>query len=190
MNPETYYDEKAPYYDGEYTTRFDDLYRDITWNTITQFLPSSLDSVILDAGGGTGEWAIPLAEKGYRVVLADISRGMLRQARLKCEARGVDTIQFKHVNICNMDCFSDESFDMVLIQGDPLSYCDNAETAVRESYRVLNRGPIASHLWTVHTVWSSKCSPWGCGRNWMNYSTRGHLSSDQALPSDILLRKN
>lgn len=140
MNPETYYDEKAPYYDGEYRTRFDDLYRDITWNTITQFLPSSLDSVILDAGGGTGEWAIPLAEKGYRVVLADISRGMLRQARLKCEARGVDTIQFKRVNICTMNCFSDESFDMVLIQGDPLSYCDNAETAVRESFRVLKQG--------------------------------------------------
>lgn len=163
MDPEAYYDEKAPYYDGEYKTLFDDLYREITWNTIQRFLPGSRDSLILDAGGGTGEWAIPLAELGYRVVLTDISRGMLRQARLKCEEKGLKHVTFKRVDICEMSCFTSEHFDMILIQGDPLSYCGNAEKALAESYRVLKKGTyciasvdskyhmvlkfIASHMW-------------------------------------------
>ena len=140
MDPETYYDEKAPYYDGEYRTLFDDMYREITWNNIQRFLPDSPDSLILDAGGGTGEWTIPLAERGYRVVLTDISRGMLRQARLKCEGKGLKNVIFKRVDICEMDCFPPEHFDMVLIQGDPLSYCSDAGKALTESYRVLKRG--------------------------------------------------
>ncbi|MGD2072249.1 MAG: methyltransferase domain-containing protein [Candidatus Thorarchaeota archaeon] len=139
MDPETYYDEKAPYYDGEYKTLHDDIYRDITWDNMVRFLPNSTDSLILDMGGGTGEWAIPLAKKGYSVVLADISRGMLRQARLKCEAEGLENVEFHRVDICDMSCFPDEHFDMVLIQGDPLSYCSDAERAVRESWRVLKK---------------------------------------------------
>jgi ubiquinone/menaquinone biosynthesis C-methylase UbiE len=139
MDPETYYDEKAPYYDGEYKTLYDELYREITWDNMVRFLPDSTDSVILDIGGGTGEWAIPLAKKGYTVVLADISRGMLRQARLKCEAEGLENVAFNRVDICDMSCYSDEHFDLVLIQGDPLSYCSDAVKAVRESWRVLKK---------------------------------------------------
>lgn len=137
MDVEKYYDEKAPYYDGEYRTPFFDLYKEITWDNIRRFLPQSKEGVILDAGGGTGEWAIRIAELGYSVVLADLSRGMLRQARLKLEENNIKNVELKKVDIKDMSCFRDESFDMALAQGDPLSYCGDAEKAVQELHRVV-----------------------------------------------------
>ncbi|MBU7027723.1 MAG: methyltransferase domain-containing protein [Theionarchaea archaeon] len=138
MDVERYYDEKAPFYDGEYKTPFFQLYKEITWDDIKRFLPES--GVILDAGGGTGEWAIQLAELGYSIVLTDISRGMLRQARLKLEERNIHTVELKRADITNMSCLPDETFDMALVQGDPLSYCGDAEKAAKEVHRVLKPG--------------------------------------------------
>lgn len=135
MSVEEYYDEKAPYYNGEYLSPFFQVYNTITWENIKQFLPDT--GVILDAGGGTGEWAVRLAELGYTVVLTDISKGMLRQARLKLEEKAIKTVTLKRVDITDMSLFPDKKFDMVLTQGDPLSYCGNAEKAVSEFYRVL-----------------------------------------------------
>ena len=139
MDVEHYYDEKAPLYDGEYKTPFYRLYNQITWENVKKFLPVS-GSLILDAGGGTGLWAIQLAELGYHVVLTDISRGMLRQARLKLEEKNIKTVVLQRENIEDMSSFADETFDMALVQGDPLSYCDDAEKAVRELNRVLKPG--------------------------------------------------
>lgn len=138
MDVERYYDEKAPFYDGEYKTPFFRLYNEITWENIKRFLPEK--GVILDAGGGTGAWAIRLAELGYDVVLTDVSRGMLRQARLKLEERTIDTVTLQRVDICDMACFQDNTFDMVIAQGDPLSYCSNPEKAAKELYRVVKPG--------------------------------------------------
>lgn len=138
MDVEHYYDEKAPFYDGEYRTPFYRLYNSITWDNIKKYLPEK--GLILDAGGGTGQWAIRLAESGYNVVLADISRGMLRQARLKLEEKAITTVTLQRVDIRDMSCFHHNTFDMVLAQGDPLSYCGNAEKAVKEFYRVLVPG--------------------------------------------------
>ena len=137
MDVEQYYDEKAPYYDGEYETPFFDLYFEITWDNIKRFLPPPKNTLILDAGGGTGKWAIHLAEQGYTVVLTDISRGMLRQARHNLEEKHIENVTVQRVDIQDMSCFPDETFDMVLVQGDPLSYCDDAERAVSELCRVV-----------------------------------------------------
>ncbi|MBU6997044.1 MAG: methyltransferase domain-containing protein [Theionarchaea archaeon] len=138
MDVEGFYDERAPFYDGEYRTPFFDLYRALTWDNISRFLPA--EGVILDAGGGTGEWAIPLAEAGFDVVLVDISRGMLRQARRKLEEKNIRNVTVERVDMTDMSSFQDNMFDMVLVQGDPLSYCGNAEKAVAEIYRVLKEG--------------------------------------------------
>ncbi len=140
MDVEQYYDERAPFYDGEYRTPFYRLYNEITWANMTQFLPESKESLILDAGGGTGLWAIRLAEAGYKVVLTDISQGMLRQARLKLEEKAIENVTLQRVDILDMGCFSDDLFDMVLAQGDPLSYCGDTEKAVKELHRVLKPG--------------------------------------------------
>ncbi len=143
MDVEKYYDERAPFYDGEYKTPFFKLYNAITWDNIQRYLPEPEESLILDVGGGTGQWTIPLAEKGHNMVLADISRGMLRQARLKLEEKNIKNVTLQREDIADMS-FEDDTFDMVLAQGDPLSYCENAANAVEELYRVLKPGCYCS----------------------------------------------
>lgn len=47
-------------------------------------------SRVLDLGGGPGRYAIELAHRGHRVVLADLSRAQLEVARQRVAAAGVD----------------------------------------------------------------------------------------------------
>ena len=117
------------------------LYNRITLDNIRRFLPEDRDGVILDAGGGTGLWSIQLAEMGYRVVLADLSDGMLARARSKIAEAGLgDRIEVKRSDIRGMPEFADGQFAMVLCEGDPLSYCGDHEAAVRELARVVRPG--------------------------------------------------
>lgn len=85
-----FHDEDAPQYDLRYESDpfFGRIYEPVTWGNIKRFLPGP-GSRILDAGGGTGRWAIPLAGMGYRVTLTDIFRGMLQvaQEKVKSEVR-------------------------------------------------------------------------------------------------------
>lgn len=73
-----FYDKAAKDYDKEYEEPYWRLYQEITWQNIRRFLPKRKNAVILDAGGGTGFWAIRLARLGYHVVLTDISKNMLK----------------------------------------------------------------------------------------------------------------
>ncbi|RLD14536.1 MAG: hypothetical protein DRI28_03265 [Caldiserica bacterium] len=70
---EEFYDKIAEEYDRIYQTPYWRLYHEITWHNIKQFLPRRENAIILDAGGGTGYWAIKLAKLGYKVILTDIS---------------------------------------------------------------------------------------------------------------------
>jgi len=61
-----------------------EIYDHITWDkTIKPYLSDDRDALILDAGGGTGKWTIPITGLGYRVTLTDISEGMLKVAKQK-----------------------------------------------------------------------------------------------------------
>lgn len=80
--PAQFYDENAPSYDAELSDSICwRLYEDITWDNIQRFLVPK--SVILDAGGGTGKWALRLARLGFQVVMTDISQEMLHVAKTK-----------------------------------------------------------------------------------------------------------
>lgn len=139
---EAFYDKEAPAYDEEYEKDpfYTRIYKPITWDNIKRFLPPE-GGLILDAGGGTGHWAIPLARLGYYVVLTDISQGMLDVALRKVEAEGLtDRVEIMRLDICDMSPLPDEHFDLVMAQGDPISYCGDPEAAVREMTRVAKRG--------------------------------------------------
>ncbi|MGQ9595925.1 MAG: class I SAM-dependent methyltransferase [Thermoproteota archaeon] len=74
-----YYRRSAENYDKEYDIPyFKELYDKITWRYIEPYLPE--EGIVLDAGGGTGKWTIPIAEKGLKVILYDISKEMLNVA--------------------------------------------------------------------------------------------------------------
>jgi ubiquinone/menaquinone biosynthesis C-methylase UbiE len=133
-----HHDEEAPTYDTDIAGMI--LYNKITLDNIRRFLPEDHDGLILDAGGGTGFWAIQLAEMGYRVVLTDISTGMLDKARENVTARGLgDRIDIRLSDIRDMPEFSDGQFAMVICEGDPVSYCGDHEAAVRELARVVRK---------------------------------------------------
>ncbi len=129
-------------YDSDYFEHFA-LYHRITLDNIRRFLPNDKGAIILDAGGGTGIWSIELARMGYRVVLTDISEGMLNKAREKVSELKLDNqIEIRISDICSMPEFGDEQFAMVLCEGDPLSYCGNHRVAVKELVRVVQPGGI------------------------------------------------
>ena len=58
---------------------------EVTWHNLAPHLPSITDEAapprVLDAGGGSGELALELAQHGYRVWLLDYAPAMLDQAR-------------------------------------------------------------------------------------------------------------
>ena len=135
-----FYERTAEDYDKEYEEPYWKLYDEITWENIKQFLPKRKKVLILDAGGGTGHWAIRLAKNGYRVVLTDISENMLKVAKEKIKKEKLqDKVETKNVDIRDMSCFPSDSFDMAIAEGDPVSYCLNAERATRELARVVKQ---------------------------------------------------
>jgi len=131
-----YYQKGAADYDKQYDSPFfKEIYDKLTWRYIEPYLPQS--GVVLDAGGGTGKWCIPIARKGLRVVICDISQDMLNVASLKVKENGLEgKVSFRQGDICSPP-FCDNSFDFVLAEGDPISYCSSPDLAVRELGRVL-----------------------------------------------------
>ena len=99
---------------------------------------------ILDAGGGPGRYTIDLAKKGYHMTLLDISDKELDIAKRKIKQHRVD----KFVDSVDLGSitelpYKDNSFDMVLCLGGPLShvYTEQArKKAIKELVRVAKPG--------------------------------------------------
>lgn len=121
--------------------------RDLRWREIERHLVGI--STVLDVGGGTGAFSIPLARRGFSVTHLDLSPAMLAIARTK--AKGIGTIRFIEGNVIEMSTFSDKSFDLVLNMDGPISYCGcDAERAISESARVARKTLIVT---AAHRAW-------------------------------------
>ena len=131
-----YYKKVADEYDRNYDAPYwRDLYDKITWAFVEPYLPQKGE--VLDAGGGTGKWSIPMAARGLHVTLVDISKEMLAVASAKVEWEGLqEFVTVKQGDIRNLD-FPSNSFDFVLAAGDAVSYCGDGEKAISELTRVL-----------------------------------------------------
>jgi len=100
-------------------------------NQMLQVLDLPHAGCLLDAGGGTGRVADALRPHVGWIVVADVSRGMLVQARLKdLPATSTETESLP---------FPDGSFDRVLMV-DALHHVVNQVETIRELYRVLKVG--------------------------------------------------
>ena len=99
---------------------------------------------ILDAGGGPGRYTIDLAKQGYHMTLLDISDKELDVARRKIKQYHVD----KFVDSVDLGSitelpYKDNSFDMVLCLGGPLSHLrteSDRKKAIQELVRVAKPG--------------------------------------------------
>ena len=101
---------------------------------------------ILDLGGGAGVYSFPLAKKGYKVTLADLSEDLLALAKKLKEEDGVKIlISCDHVNATDLSQYKNEQFDVVLLFG-PLYHLlenDERQKCVVEVHRVLkSRGKV------------------------------------------------
>ena len=95
---------------------------------------------MLDAGGGTRLWSIKIAKKGYHVILSYVSSGMLKIAEEKIKEQNLDEkIKIVKCDITNMNEFKDNTFDLTLAEGDPVSYCSNPDQAISELARVTKK---------------------------------------------------
>lgn len=130
----------------ELSSRFDSfarmlegrVYTYVTWEHLRKYLPEDKNSLILDAGGGTGKWALPLAKMGYRVILCDISKGMLKQAEDKIIKEKVsDKVKIQEGDLTRLS-YPDQMFDFVLCEDGPISISDS-QKVVSELGRVLKR---------------------------------------------------
>ncbi len=115
---------------------------------------------ILDLGGGAGVYAFPLAERGYKVTLADLSEDLIAQAKAqkaelaKC-AESAENAASNATNCCvraaenlvacdvanatDLSCYEANKFDVVLLFGPLYHLLENTERSacIKEIHRVL-----------------------------------------------------
>src|SRR5262245_8006038 len=89
----------------------------LTKELLAHYLPSF--GRILDLGAGPGRYTIWLAQRGYQVVLADLSPDLLAIARTQIAAAGVSkqVEAIVEADACDLSRWPDASFDAVLCLG-------------------------------------------------------------------------
>jgi SAM-dependent methyltransferase len=144
-DPSEHWDRQAPIYaDAEGHRGFDrflDLYEESCWSQIQPLLPPP-SGVILEAGCGTGRWVARLAPLGYRLVLSDLSAEMIAHARQRVEGMALDdqVVGYHVLDICDMHSLSDDTFDLILALGGPLTLCRDPRSAASEFRRLARPG--------------------------------------------------
>jgi len=113
-----------------------------TREIMQRYLPSGT-ARILDAGGGTGIYALPLAAQGHRVHLLDAVPLHVERARTLSSASATPLVS-ADVGDARRLPYGDETFDAVLLLG-PLYHLierDQRTAALAEARRVLVRGGL------------------------------------------------
>lgn len=116
--------------------------RELRWKEINKHLTPDIKT-ILDVGGGTGAFSVPLAQRGYSVVHFDISDKMIELAKRKAEETKLKNITFEQGISTDLSRFEDNSFDLVINMDGPVSFCgSDAEIAIKETIRVAKKKVI------------------------------------------------
>lgn len=102
---------------------------------VIEYTQLPIEGVLLDAGGGTGRVAQALIDYAHKVVVSDLSFGMLRQAKSKNNLE---------LTCAHTEClpYPSETFERIIMIDALHHVCVHQETA-REMWRVLKpRGRI------------------------------------------------
>ncbi|MBP5609366.1 MAG: class I SAM-dependent methyltransferase [Lachnospiraceae bacterium] len=106
---------------------------------IYEHLPADRPQDILDAGTGTGYFAILLAKEGHRLTGIDLTESMLEEAKKTAEMFGVDVCFLqRNVQETGMEA---ERFDAIVSRNVTWTLPD-PEKAYREWYRLLKPGGV------------------------------------------------
>ncbi len=145
------------WWDAKASTEDDDrddeaINRALRWREIERHLDGV--RTVLDVGGGTGAFSIPLAKRGLSVTHVDLSPQMLERAKAK--ATGLSTIEFVEANAVDLSSLGERTFDLVLNLDGAISFCGPAaKAALHESARLTGRTLIVtvSHRAWMTAVW-------------------------------------
>jgi SAM-dependent methyltransferase len=77
---------------------------------------------VVDAACGTGQHAIALAQRGYRVTGTDLSAPMIERARANADQRGVEGVTFRVAGFGEIAAQVDQPADAVLCLGNSLPH--------------------------------------------------------------------
>lgn len=142
----------------------DEIITEIVRREIAPYCTDS--SLTMDAGGGTGRWAIKLSGvlKGELVVF-DRSVDMLAKASENIGKSNVfDRISIVEGDLTQIDNFADNSVDNVVSIYSPLSFIYEQDKAAKELFRILKPGGrilIMSH--SYHNALASKINNYRAG---------------------------
>ncbi len=135
----------------------------------------SRDARVLDAGCGSGQWAIALAERGARVTAIDLSPEMIRLARGHALARGQD-IEWRTGDVTRLAdplAVFDAIHARVLLQ-----FVPDVPGALRELRRVLKPGGrlLASVPGALSPIYRA---------SWMRHFPGGDPGNNYLLPWEL-----
>ena len=125
------HNQRAKEYNSYYQGAYSDYEQEIELDILLEVMPKNKEIKILDAAGGNGRLALPLAKKGFsNIYCVDLAQDMLKI--------GEEKIRFIKGDITNLKDFSDNFFDFSFCFGDALSYCDSVK-ALKEINRVTKK---------------------------------------------------
>lgn len=103
------------------------------------WLPDSVKGLrILCLAGAGGQQAPLLAMAGAEVTVLDLSEQMLAKDREMADKYNLN-MQIIHGNMCDMECFADESFDLI-VNPASLMYVPDVQVVFEECFRILKKG--------------------------------------------------
>ena len=72
------------------------------------------DELVLDAGCGTGRYAVAFADAGFRVIGIDCAAGMIRAANKKISVQHTQRLVFQQVSLFDTLPYNDATFDHIV----------------------------------------------------------------------------
>ena len=137
------FDDRAEWFDGHYASVRGRVRLTLLLERLRETLPPA-PARILDAGGGSGAVAIPLAEAGYDVTLLDPSEAMLRLARDHIASKEVE-VATVHGTIGDVPDLAPGPFDAICAHA-VLMYMEDPEDGLKTLRTVAQPGAVLSLL--------------------------------------------
>jgi ubiquinone/menaquinone biosynthesis C-methylase UbiE len=133
-----YHDRVARQYDSMYDDAYWEFHDRLTWETIKPHLPRDASARCADLGCGTGKWGLKLLKSGFATTFVDHSAAMIEQVRAKAAEMGArqHKATLLVADIVDLYELENDSFDLIVAMGDPISICSEAHRAVAEMFRI------------------------------------------------------